>query len=350
MNRWRKGFWGLCLFIFLNVWLFAKNGWRCWPSGCVGISRQSPVMLAQPLLMRRSVWLTYGTLSYHLNLTQHKAEFPHLQNYNCTVLQEKKGHCQTPGGKPLLLLAIKSHPTSSVRRAALRQTWAVEAEVSGYWVKRLFLMAVSSSLGRMRLVEEEDKEFQDILLWDFTESHHNLSLKERCFLEWLQYNCKEAEFIFKGDDDVLVNPKALVSYLGTFVNQSQALHGHLHRHTKPLRMGKYAVTNSLFPYSVYPKFLSGGGFIMTGDAIPGLYRASIELPVFPLDDVYLGLLGLAANVTMVHNPRFYTFGLEYKICQYKEALVIHHFSSDQLVRIWQEVQFAKCDPDAVLTS
>ncbi|XP_078525713.1 UDP-GlcNAc:betaGal beta-1,3-N-acetylglucosaminyltransferase 9-like [Lissotriton helveticus] len=301
-------------------------------------------MGSQTLLMRHSVRLTHDTVTYHLNLSQHEAEFPQLQSYNCTILQDRKGHCNTPGGKPLLLLAMKSHPASSDRRAALRQTWAVEGEVSGYWVKRLFLMAVSPSLGHMMLVKEEVTEFQDILLWDFTESHHNLSLKERCFLEWLHHNCKEAEFIFKGDDDELVNPRGLVNYLATFVNGSHTLHGYLHRHPIVMRTGKYAVTHSLFPYPEYPNFLSGGGFIMTRDAIPGLYRASIELPVFPLDDVYLGLLGLAANVTLVHSPRFHTFGLEYNICQYKEALVIHRFSSDQLERIWQEVQGAKCDP------
>ncbi|XP_078525471.1 beta-1,3-galactosyltransferase 5-like isoform X1 [Lissotriton helveticus] len=350
MNRKMKSLLGLCLFTFISGWLFSKNGKSCWSFGCVGVRRQSLVMQSQPLLTRHSTRLTYGPVTYHLNLSQHVAEFPHLQSYNCTLLQDRKGHCNTPGGKKLLLLAVKSHPASHDRRAALRQTWAVEGEVSGYWVKRLFLMAASPSLGHMRLVKEEIKEFQDILSWDFTESHHNLSLKERCFLEWLHHNCKEAEFIFKGDDDVLVNPKALVNYLATFANLSQTLHGHLHRGTRPMRTGKYGVTHSLFPYPEYPKFLSGGGFIMTGDAIPGLYRASIEMPVFPLDDVYLGLLGLAANVTMVHSPRFYTFGLKYNICQYKKALVIHQFSSDQLVKIWQEVQGGKCDPDVAQSS
>ncbi|XP_069505428.1 UDP-GlcNAc:betaGal beta-1,3-N-acetylglucosaminyltransferase 9-like [Ambystoma mexicanum] len=334
---------GLPLFILINLWLVSINRKICWPSYSNIVSQQPQVMPSPPLPKRRSVTLTYDNNTYHLNLTQHEVEYPFLQSYICTLLEDSLGHCRSAGGAPLLLLAIKSHPASSDRRAALRRTWAAEGEISGYQIKRLFLLATVPNVGHMNLVEKEVKEFQDILMWNFTESHYNLSLKERCFLDWLHHNCKEAEFIFKGDDDVLMNPTALIQYLGTIGNISRTLHGNLMHRAVVFRGGKYAVTNTLFPYLHYPTFLSGGGFIISRNVIPGLFLASLELPVFPLDDVYLGFLGVAANVTMVHNPRFYLFGLGYNICQYKQALVVHQFTSESLVKIWPELQEAKCD-------
>ncbi|XP_069498961.1 beta-1,3-galactosyltransferase 5-like isoform X2 [Ambystoma mexicanum] len=328
----------LTLFIVINLWLVSINSKIFCPSSS-HIIRQKPQVTPRPVVPKKhSVILTSDNNTYHLNLAQHEVEFPFLQSYICTLLENSLGHCRSPGDAPLLLLAMKSHPASGNRRAALRQTWAAEGEISGYQIKRLFLLATVPSLGQMNLLEEEIKEFQDILQWNFTESHHNLSLKERCFLDWLHNNCKEAEFIFKGDDDMLMNPTSLIQYLGTIGNISRTLHGNLMHRAVVFRGGKYAVTHTLFPYLHYPTFLSGGGFIIPRNVIPGLFRASLELPVFPLDDVYLGFLGVAANVTMVHNPRFYLFGLEYNICQYKQALVVHQFTSESLVKIWQELQ------------
>ncbi|XP_069498964.1 beta-1,3-galactosyltransferase 5-like [Ambystoma mexicanum] len=296
------------------------------------------------LPQRRSFTLKDDLFTYQLNVTQFEMEFPHLQSYKCTLLEDKVDFCRSPAGKPLLLLAMKTHPMSSDRRASLRRTWAVEKEVSGYWVKPLFLMATDPVLKRMSLMRKEVEEFQDILLWDFNEGHHNLSLKERCFIEWLHHNCKEAEFIFKGDDDELANPSVIVKYIRTIANVSCCLHGALQRHSVVVRGGKYGVTHSLFPLPKYPNFLSGGGFLMPGATVPSLYRASTELPVYPLDDVYLGMLGLVARIELRHSPLFYVFGLKYDTCHYKAAVVVHGISPDQLVRIWTEMEEAECEP------
>ncbi|XP_078525576.1 beta-1,3-galactosyltransferase 5-like isoform X2 [Lissotriton helveticus] len=293
---------------------------------------------------RHSFTLKDDFSTYHLNFTQYEAEFPHLQSYNCTLLVDKPGYCHSPGGKPLLLLAMKSHPASSDRRSALRQTWAVDRDVSGYQVKPLFLMATVPSRGHMALVKEESNTFQDILLWDFTESHHNLSLKERCFLEWLHHNCKEAEFIFKGDDDMLVNPDALIKYVKTIDNASCCLHGAVQHHSVVVRSGKYGVTHSLFPLPKYPHFVSGGGFLVPGAVVTTLFHTSLKLPVFPLDDVYLGMLALAANIKLRDSRLFFVFGLKYETCPYKAALAVHGITADHLLKIWKEMQETECEP------
>ncbi|XP_030042273.1 UDP-GlcNAc:betaGal beta-1,3-N-acetylglucosaminyltransferase 9, partial [Microcaecilia unicolor] len=277
-------------------------------------------------------------LTYHLNYQDFEAEFPFLQHYKCRMLVYKEDLCWSSGGRPLLLLAIKSQPSSFKRRVAIRKTWATEREISGYLVRQVMLMAISPQKLHMNLVEEEAKIYQDILLWDFEESHSNLSLKERCFLEWLHHNCQEAQFIFKGDDDEFVNPEALVRYLRETASGSLAIHGNIQTKSPTVRSGKYKVSASLFPYKLYPYFPSGGGFIMPQATIPALYNATLWMPVFPLDDVYFGFLGLAARVTYHHDDRFYVLGLPYVPCYFRDALVVHGIPPGSLVLIWQDLQ------------
>ncbi|XP_029437818.1 beta-1,3-galactosyltransferase 5-like [Rhinatrema bivittatum] len=307
---------------------------------CIVVLRysQKEVQLCPPLPHRRSLLLSDGRRTYELNMNQFEEEFPALQSYNCTLLINKEGFCHSTSGRLLIILAIKSHPSSSYRRAALRETWAKEQVISGYVVKPLFLMAISPKQGHMNLVAEENRAYNDILLWDFTESHHNLSLKERCFIEWLYYSCQEVEFIFKGDDDEFVNPEEVVRYVMKTTNASNIVHGFIQSESVTVRQGKYKISESLYPFTKYPSFPSGGGFIFPGASVPALYNASTWIPVFPLDDVYFGFLGLVCNLSYHHDNRFYVSGLRNDICLYKKALVVHGLQSEMLLTIWHDLQ------------
>lgn len=147
---------------------------------------------------RNSVTLDDGSVTYHLNLSQYEALFPHLQRYQCREVIADAALCRGPPTPPLLLLAVKSHPASHGRRATLRRTWAQPGEVGGFRLQPVFLMATSFDSRHTNLVQLESKTFGDLIMWDFTESHHNLSLKERCFLRWAHKHCQEAAYIFKG--------------------------------------------------------------------------------------------------------------------------------------------------------
>ena len=61
----------------------------------------------------------------------------------------------------------------------------------------------------------ESEKHQDILLWNYRDTFFNLSLKEVLFLRWVSTSCPNAEFVFKGDDDVFVNTHHLLNYLNS---------------------------------------------------------------------------------------------------------------------------------------
>ncbi|XP_044138775.1 N-acetyllactosaminide beta-1,3-N-acetylglucosaminyltransferase 2-like [Bufo gargarizans] len=294
--------------------------------------------------MRQSITLHDRGHDYPLKLSSFELEFPHLQTYQCSVILSPPVTPYDDDDLQLILMAIKSHPRDGLRRSAVRQTWAQEQEMKGYKLRRLFLVGRTESSAQMEILKVESSMYGDILQWDMMEGHYNLSLKERCFLEWMNHQVPEVDYIFKGDDDVFVNPELVVDLINVF-GSPDIIHGY-HQHRPPvMRSTKYRITEDLYPVKFYPGFVSGGGFIFSGPSVPILYESSRVMPVFPLDDVYFGFLALAANLTYRHDHRFYVRGLKYDVCTYKEAIVVHGIGPERLINIWSEVTKHKCDKD-----
>ncbi|XP_073510671.1 beta-1,3-galactosyltransferase 5-like [Phyllobates terribilis] len=292
--------------------------------------------------IRQSETLSDGKYDYHLKLSSFYSEFPYLQTYQCSVILGPAVAPYDTSNLLLLIMAIKSHPGAGIRRNALRQTWAKEQELKGYKVRRLFLLGRTEISEEMETVKLESDTHGDVLQWDMLEGHHNLSLKERCFLEWMHHNSTEVDYIFKGDDDVFVNVHLVLDLIRDF-GSPDFVHGYHQHRPLVMRKTKYRITESLYPSERYPGFVSGGGFIFSGASVPRLYEASCKMPVFPLDDVYFGFLALAANLTYRHDPRFHVYGLKYNVCRYKEVLVVHGISPDRLVEIWRQVNEKDCE-------
>lgn len=55
----------------------------------------------------------------------------------------------------------------------------------------------------------EAKQHGDLVVFEFADSYHNLTLKTALMLQWALRRCPHAGFVLKTDDDVLVNPWAL---------------------------------------------------------------------------------------------------------------------------------------------
>ena len=60
------------------------------------------------------------------------------------------------------------------------------------------------------LLEQEHRQHNDIIQHNFIDCFANLTLKTTFLLKWILSNeCQTAKFIFKTDDDTLVNPAKL---------------------------------------------------------------------------------------------------------------------------------------------
>lgn len=64
------------------------------------------------------------------------------------------------------------------------------------------------------------------MVFDFEDHHQNQTLKTGLILQWIQERCPIAQFLFKTDDDVVVNP--WIMKLVVKENEDAKLVGELH--------------------------------------------------------------------------------------------------------------------------
>ncbi|XP_054458467.1 N-acetyllactosaminide beta-1,3-N-acetylglucosaminyltransferase 3-like [Anoplopoma fimbria] len=288
---------------------------------------------------------------------QHCRHFPMLLD-----LPDKCGGVDK-SAEVFLLLVIKSSPLNYERREVLRKTWAKERLHNGVWIRRIFItgtMDTGFEKERLnKLLELEQREYNDILQWDFNERFYNLTLKQIIFLEWMERNCPNARFLFNGDDDVFANTNNMVIYLQGLKDNDGGKHlftGHLIQNVGPIRSSssKYFIPVQVQESNSYPPYCGGGGFLLSGYTALVIYNMSKSITLLPIDDVYMGMCLAKAGLSPSSHMGVKTSGLhipsskldQYNPCFYKEVLLVHRFLPAHLYLMWHRIHDPnlKCGP------
>ncbi|KAM4549214.1 N-acetyllactosaminide beta-1,3-N-acetylglucosaminyltransferase 3-like [Odontesthes bonariensis] len=265
-------------------------------------------------------------------------------------------------GEVFLLLAIKSSPINYERREVLRKTWAKERLSNGVWIRRIFISGTSGDGFQKerlnKLLELEQREYGDILQWDFSDTFYNLTLKQILFLEWIERNCPKVHFLLNGDDDVFANTDNMVLYLQSLVDNDGSKHlfiGHLIQNVGPIRSSgsKYFIPVQVQESNLYPPYCGGGGFLLSGYTAMVIYDMSKSIPILPIDDVYMGMCLAKAGLGPASHMGVKTAGLhltsvtsdEYNPCFYKDVLLVHRFVPAQMYLMWHRIRdpYLKCN-------
>ncbi|XP_037626103.1 N-acetyllactosaminide beta-1,3-N-acetylglucosaminyltransferase 3-like [Sebastes umbrosus] len=279
---------------------------------------------------------------------QHCRHFPMLLD-----LPDKCGGADN-SAEVFLLLVIKSSPVNYDRREVLRKTWAKERLHNGVWIRRIFLsgtMDTGFEKERLnKLLELEQREYNDIIQWDFNEGFFNLTLKQILFLEWMERNCPNARFLLNGDDDVFANTDIMVEYLQGLKDNNGSKHlftGHLIQDQGPVRWtkSKYYVPVQVQESDSYPPYCGGGGFLLSGYTALVIYNVSQSITIHPIDDVYMGMCLAKAGLGPASHMGFKTFGLHipskkvdlYDPCYYRELLLVHRFLPATMYFMWHKI-------------
>ncbi|XP_027625160.1 UDP-GlcNAc:betaGal beta-1,3-N-acetylglucosaminyltransferase 7 [Tupaia chinensis] len=218
-------------------------------------------------------------------------------------------------------------------------------------VRTLFLLGTASKLEErahyQQLLAYEDRIYGDILQWDFLDSFFNLTLKEIHFLKWLDIYCPNVPFIFKGDDDVFVNPTNLLEFLADRRPQENLFVGDVLHHARPIRRkdNKYYIPGALYSKASYPPYAGGGGFLMAGGLARRLRHACDTLELYPIDDVFLGMCLEVLGVQPTAHEGFKTFGISRnrnsrmnkEPCFFRSMLVVHKLLPAELLGMWELV-------------
>ena len=141
---------------------------------------------------------------------------------------------------------------------------------------------------------------KDLLVLDFKESLYTLPFKDIGFLKFIQSSCSSVDYVFKGDDDILLLPQNLKTELDELINSDFEAIGCLRKpNTPPIRKlsSKYFIPKQVYPGSAYPAYFSGLAYLTTGNFSMKMADAIPHVPVLPYDDVYVGSLIAASNQT-----------------------------------------------------
>ena len=216
----------------------------------------------------------------------------------------------TCSGKVDVLICVHTHPSHSKVRDVIRQTWANQKHWLTYRVRTLFFTGITSiDKSLQEALEMESDVFMDIIQADFEDSYRNLTFKALSVLHWVHKYCSNSAYVFKVDDDVIVNIFSLQELMPLTMpmkmeqssfNADLRLHEHqiacsTFQNITVKRAGKWAVKEEELPADVkiYPQFCAGMGYLMYTSTALALYDVAKEVPFFWIDDIYV--TGFLAN-------------------------------------------------------
>ncbi|XP_070564046.1 beta-1,3-galactosyltransferase 1-like [Ptychodera flava] len=246
-----------------------------------------------------------------------------------------------------LLVLVSSRIVNFVRREAIRQTWGSVQVIGRTRIITMFLIGSSLDDRVRKLVRTEKAEYDDIIMGDFIDSYYNLTVKSIMGFKWVKYYCPRAKFILKADDDMYLNYAAIVDFLPK-ANSSHYAAGYVYLGQTPNRNSshKWFMSRQLYQSDIYPPFCSGTGYVMSSDVVRDTYEISLDTPLLPLEDVYVGVCWDKLHISPLHHPGFRVSKQQYPPCMYYFLLTVHDLTPDELYEIWNFVKkghFIRCN-------
>ncbi|XP_071530209.1 beta-1,3-galactosyltransferase 1-like isoform X2 [Panulirus ornatus] len=234
-----------------------------------------------------------------------------------------------------LLVLVSSAVDNFHRRRAIRDTWGGTTPLAASHAKLVFLLGNPHDRRIQTQVVEESRTYGDILEEDFVDSYMNLTLKSVMGLKWASSYCQQAQYIMKTDDDMFINIPSLLTYLQEAA-RSRWMTGCI-KQKKSFRPVNVAPGMPMPP--AHPPFLAGAGYVMSGDIVEELYKASLNTRIIPVEDVYVTAhLAKAIGVhPPVHDDRFTCGEMVNDDCDLVQIFTGHKITPERMYHIWDKI-------------
>jgi hypothetical protein len=202
------------------------------------------------------------------------------------------------------IILIFVHPDNLKRRQTLRKIMNPDSYINSThgksWhvlkrCKTLFLLAQGSA---RHGIQEEIDTYNDIILYPFVDSYHNLTMKTLASLQFINAHCMHASYWIKLDSDTFLNLPKLVSFLESG-NFRRTIIGRLTIGSEVFRTGKWRVRRDLFPLKYYPTYVQGQSYIITTDLAPDLFAQAQRMEWVNMEDAFI--TGIVAKVVQANH-------------------------------------------------
>ncbi|XP_026160587.1 lactosylceramide 1,3-N-acetyl-beta-D-glucosaminyltransferase A [Mastacembelus armatus] len=275
-----------------------------------------------------------------------KGNYPYLINHpdKCGGSGDGK-----TGDDVMLLLFVKSSPENFEQRQAIRDTWGNESFIwteLGASVKVVFALGIHQDGSQRAKLQAalllEDQAYGDLIQQNFEDTFHNLTAKLILQFHWGHKYCCQARFLMSADDDIFIHMPNLVKYLRQVMSSQSGGRdlwvGHVHRGAPPVRRknSKYHVPYDLYPWSSYPDYTAGAGYVVSGDVAAKIYHATLLLnPSIYIDDVFMGICAKTMGISPQEHVYISGEGkAPYHPCIYDRMITSHGHATD-LRSLWQ---------------
>ena len=215
--------------------------------------------------------------------------------------------------KVFLLILVFTAPGNLDQRTIIRKTWATDPSVNVRWRSVFLLGHVAGNDILNRNLEAEGMVYGDMIRGSYNEHYLNLTFKTQMGLEWAAKYCADFQFLLKADDDVFINPYALIDHLRIPNTPKTNLYtGSCRFGDGVLRAGKNGVTWEEYNKTRYPPFCSGPAYVLSSDVVYKLVEMLDVKKPFKNEDVYIGMLveKIGGVRVMVHR------GFRYGTCKH----------------------------------
>lgn len=229
----------------------------------------------------------------------------------------------TCGQNLKLLILITTHVSHFQQREVIRNTWGRDPIPGNKRWKTYFLIGRTKNLEVLEKMYVERNKFGDLVIGNVAEDFYNLTYKLHVGFEWAIKYCS-FQFMLKGDDDVFINMPKMFEFLEREETPKTELYaGNVNYDAVVARTGKYGIDKEEFRKRIYPRYCSGGGFVLSYDVASLMNRLFHKVRPIKIDDVYIGEVALKGGIDVLHNENFKMFEDEQK-CPYNPATIVHH--------------------------
>lgn len=269
-----------------------------------------------------------------------------------TTILSPTGLCTNGTTPPYLLVVVCSAVEHAAARQAVRDSWARDTtNLPG--VKVVFLVGQLANSSSQEQLVEEAQQHGDLVQEGFLDSYANLTVKSVMMLKWFTQACdmdgKGPQYILKTDDDMYINLIKLWELVQAN-KKPQLLMGSLICNAVPIKdpYNKWYVPKYMFNERHYPNYLSGTGYLMSRAALAAVYRASLDTPLFHLEDIYVtGILARQSGIRPQDHIGFSYIRRKLNSCLFRQTVSTHHVKHAEMRAIYSKLESSrttKCLP------
>ncbi|XP_041453043.1 beta-1,3-galactosyltransferase 5-like [Lytechinus variegatus] len=219
-----------------------------------------------------------------------------IEEHLFTYIHNPDGTCFHANGTRMdvyLLFFVPSAPGNFLRRNAIRgsygkrDTWSIHG---GGQVVTVFLLGSPSDAWLQKKIDIESDQHGDIVQESFVDSYRNLTLKTMMGFKWTRNHCRHAHFAMKIDDDTSVVQRRILAILED-APHSKSLLGCVFEKPPVVRSprDKFYISKEYYPDDFFPAYSMGAGYILTTDLVDAIFNVSTTIPIFPFEDVFVGM-------------------------------------------------------------